>query len=115
MLKTVKQSYVNIDKVVIAKNYVGYPLVQFYMQYDPATYQKEGSPKDAAYGGFGKFYFSPKDCPSWQTQDKFPKGLSIIYVNRGTCPRDWRYRETIIHRSDNSPAFKLVYATAPTH
>ncbi len=110
MIQTVKKSYDLYDKIIITKSMGGiYPLVQFYMQYDPKIYQQEGSPKDRAYTGFGKFFFVPIDCPSLEKNKKFPNAKRIIYINRGICPQDANYKETIIYREDNSIALHIVY------
>lgn len=110
MIKMVKKSYNGYDKIVMTKSMGGvYPLVQFYMHYDPKIYQKEGSPKDAAYTGFGKFFFVPLGCPSLEKNKKFPKAERIIYVNTAICPKDIRYSEAVIYREDGTLGFRIVY------
>ncbi len=110
MILTVKKSYDTYDKIVITKSMGGiYPLIQFYMQYDPGVYQEEGSPKDREYMGFGKFFFVSFDCPSLEKSKKLPEADRIIYVNRGSCKSDTRYRETVILREDGTEAFRVVY------
>jgi len=110
MMKVVNENYNNYDKIVVTTSTGGtYPLIQFYSRYNPKLYQQEGSPKDAAYSGFGKFFFVPIDCPSLKINKKLPKADSIIYINRGICSQDVNYRETIIHREDGTEAFRIVY------
>lgn len=110
MILTVKKSYDSYDKIIVTKSMGGiYPLIQFYMRYDPKLYQQEGSPKDREYTGFGKFFFVPVECPSLQKSDKLPKAERIIYVNRGNCQPDIRYKETVIYREDGTEAFRIVY------
>ncbi len=104
--------YVNINSgkfetVVLTKTGGGYPLVQFYAQYDPATYQKEGSPKDKPYGGFGKFFFVDHECPSLEMDNKIPQ-KKVLFINNGICKKDIRYTEEVIYRTDNTPAFRIV-------
>lgn len=111
MLLTVKDSYNDYDKIVVTKSMGGtYPLVQFFMGYDPKIYQQEGSPKDKEYTGFGKFFFVSFDCPSLEKSEKLPKVDRILYVNRGICRQDTRYKETVIYREDSTEAFRIVYA-----
>lgn len=109
MLKTVKDSYGSVDKVVVTKGAGGiYPLILFYMQYDPRVYQAEGSPKDRDYTGFGKFFFVPQVCPFQQKDDRFPKNQKILYVERGDCPVGLP-QEKIIYQKDGTKVFHLVY------
>src|SRR3989338_7902764 len=112
MMEEVKKSYNSYDKVVITKYQGGtYPLVLFYMKFDPRQYQKEGSPKSKEYGGFGKFFFVPQDCPSVQTTDKTPSGR-ILFVDYGGCKWDKSLafkKITFIDREDRSKAFRMVY------
>lgn len=105
MVKTVKKSYEDYDKIIIAKTGGIYPLILFYMQFDPREYQNAGSPKDKEYTGFGKFYFVPQECPSINRDDRFPRVKKTIYVDRGTCTSSG----TIIYREDGSVAFRIVY------
>src|SRR3989344_1409608 len=87
MIQTLKKDYSNYDKIIVTKSAGGiYPLVLFYMQYDPLTYQAEGSTKDREYTGFGKFYFVPQECPSINGDARFPLKGKILFVNKGECP-----------------------------
>lgn len=107
-ISEVKKSYDSYDHVVITKTTGGlYPLVLFYMKYDPATYQNEGSPKDPEYKGFGKFIFVPQDCPYQNRDPRFPKGKTI-FVERGDCP-DVSVQSKTIKREDGTNAYKIVY------
>lgn len=106
MIQTVKKSYDSYDKVIVTKSMGGmYPLILFYMQFDPREYQNEGSPKDKEYTGFGKFYFVPQECPSVNRDDRFPRVKKAIYVDRGTCTSSGK----MIYREDGTKAFRIVY------
>lgn len=113
MMSIVKKSYASYDKVVMTK-YQGetYPLVLFYMQYDPKEYQNEGSPKARDYGGFGKFFFAPQDCPSVQTSEKTPNAPRILFIDKGDCPMDKSLehkRLEYVYREDGTKAFRIIY------
>lgn len=110
MMETVKKSYDSYDSIIITKSTGGlYPLVLFYMKYDPQTYQKEGSPKDLDYRSFGKFLFVPQDCPSINRDSKFPKTKNTIFVDKGDCPHLPGQNSIMILREDKTPAYKIVY------
>ncbi|MDP2649853.1 MAG: glycosyltransferase family 39 protein [bacterium] len=113
MMDVVKENYSKYDLIVMSKYQGGiYPLVLFYMQYDPKHYQEEGSPKNKDYGGFGKFFFVPQDCPSVQRNDKTPKVDRILYIDKGDCPFDkiMLYKELkYVNREDGTKAFRIVY------
>jgi 4-amino-4-deoxy-L-arabinose transferase-like glycosyltransferase len=107
MTAYLKANYDLYDKIVITKDAGGiYPLILFYMQYDPRMYQVEGSPKDAAYTGFGKFYFVPQACPSYDKDDRFPKEGIILYVNKGEC-KSRGIVKTVL-KEDGTKAFHVV-------
>src|SRR3990167_3108152 len=79
MVNLVKKDYARYDKIIITKSLGGvYPLVLFYMKYDPNQYQKEGSPKDIDNTGFGKFFFADAACPSIDRDPRFPKAEKTI-------------------------------------
>lgn len=106
MIQTVKKFYDSYDKVIVTKSMGGiYPLILFYMKYDPVAYQMAGSPKDKEYTGFGKFYFVPQECPSINRDDRFPRVKKTIYVDRGTCTSSG----AMIYREDGTKAFRIVY------
>ncbi len=113
MMSYVKKEYDNYDLIVISKYQGGiYPLVLFYMQYDPGQYQKEGSPKNKDYSGFGKFFFVPQDCPSVGARRKAFIGKSILFIDKGDCLSDKdfvRRRYNFIYREDGTKAFRIVY------
>lgn len=110
MVAEIKNSYQEYDKVIVTKNTGGiYPNILFYMQYDPASYQKEGSLKDQDYKGFGKFVFVPQDCPSVNRDPNFPEFESAIFVDRGVCPLVEGQNHKIIYRGDRTPAYRIVY------
>lgn len=106
MIKAVAKSYDSYDSVIITKAMGGiYPLILFHSKYDPAVYQKEGSPKDKEYSGFGKFFFVPQECPSLQKDDRFPQARRILYVDKGECSTGG----VLIYREDGTKAFRIVY------
>ncbi len=111
MMKVVKGNYNKYDIIAISKYQGGvYPLVLFYMQYNPKTYQLEGSPKNNDYGGFGKFFFVPQDCPS-QAAKKILLGKHSLYIDKGDC-EDKAYkpeRYSFVYREDGTKAFRIVY------
>ncbi len=112
MVMDVKASLANYDKVIVTKAESGVGIITlFYMQYDPATYQKEGSHQDKAYTGFGKFFFTNAFCPSAQPDPKYPKAKKIIYVDDGTCPDSAMLglKHTDIVRKDDTRVFRIVY------
>ncbi len=109
MIKTVKASYSKIDKVVVTKDAGGiYPLILFYMKYDPKLYQSEGAPKDKVYTGFGKFFFVPQACPSHQRDNRFPNGAKFIYIDKGECVDNTPHQK-IIYRKDGTKVFNIIY------
>lgn len=108
MMKIVKASYATVDKVIVTKTTGGiYPLILFYMKYDPKIYQAEGSAKDRDYSGFGKFFFVPQACPSQEKDERFPKEKKILYVEKGECEGDGNWQK-VIYRQDSTRAFHLV-------
>jgi 4-amino-4-deoxy-L-arabinose transferase-like glycosyltransferase len=113
MIDVVKKDYSSSNKIVVSKSFGGiYPLVLFYMKYDPATYQDEGSPKDKSDGGFGKFFFTSSACPSVDRDPKVPKVSNIVFIDNGTCPsyktlKNHKY--LYIYRKDGTKAFRIVY------
>ena len=113
MMSYVKKDYNNYDLIAMSKYQGGiYPLVLFYMQYDPSRYQAEGSPKNKDYGGFGKFFFVPQDCPSLQSRNRVPDPSRTLYIDKGDCPLDKSLpakRSKYIHREDGTKAFRIVY------
>lgn len=109
MVKAVKSSYNNADRIIVTKSAGGiYPLILFYMNYDPITYQSEGSPKDKDYAGFGKFFFVPQACPSREKDNRFPKTKKAIYIDKGECENSSQ-RGKIIYRKDGTRVFNIVY------
>ena len=101
------------DKIIITKGTGGvFPLILFYNKYDPTTYQMGESHGDAAYTGFGKYFFAPQDCPSANRDNRFPTGKKLIFVDRGDCPDDKRIAQKktkYILREDGTKAFRIVY------
>jgi hypothetical protein len=113
MMQIVKKDYSTYDQIVVTKNFGGiYPLILFYMKYNPATYQKEGSPKDKEDTGFGKFFFVVAACPSIDRDPKVPKVKKSIYIDSGTCPGYKGLnllKHTDVYRKDGTKAFRIVY------
>jgi 4-amino-4-deoxy-L-arabinose transferase-like glycosyltransferase len=110
MVLATQKEYNNFDTIIMTKASGGiYPHVLFFTKYDPATYQKEGSPKDPDFGGFGKFIFSPQICPSINGDDKLPKTGKILYIDGGTCKVSPLLKQKRIQREDGTTAFILVY------
>ena len=113
MMDVVKKDYSSYNKIVISKSFGGiYPLVLFYMKFDPSIYQKEGSPKDKDDTGFGKFFFVPSACPSVDKDPKVPKVERIIFIDNGTCPNYDNlkyYKHSYVYRKDGLKAFRIVY------
>ncbi len=113
MMNNVKQNYNKYDLIVMSKYQGGiYPLVLFYMQYDPKQYQAEGSPKNKDYGGFGKFFFVPQDCPSIQNSGKILDVKHVLYIDKGDCPWDkiLEFKKIkYIYREDRTKAFRIVH------
>lgn len=113
MMEIVKKDYSNSDKIVVSKSFGGiYPLVLFYMQYNPDTYQKEGSPKDMPGKGFGKFFFVTSACPSFDRDPNVPKVNKLIFIDNGTCPsyKSLKFlKHTYVNRKDGTQAFRIVY------
>lgn len=109
MMGMINASYNKVDKIIITKTTGGiYPLVLFYSHYDPAIYQKEGSLKDKDFLGFGKFIFSPSQCPSEQDANLVKKGEKAIFVDNGICEENSPIKN-MIYGKDGSKAFRLVY------
>ncbi|MDP2638379.1 MAG: glycosyltransferase family 39 protein [Candidatus Levybacteria bacterium] len=113
MMKVVNENYDKYDSIVISKFQGGiYPLVLFYSKYNPATYQKEGSPKNADYKGFGKFFFVPQDCPSVSGNKKNPLSKKTLYLDKGDCPESFILKDlktAFIYTEDGAKAFRVVY------
>lgn len=98
------------DKVFVTKSLGGiYPHFLFFMQYDPLAYQKEGSPKDRDYKGFGPYIFVPQACPSYEKDDKFPLAVHPLFVDNGTCKISTVYKTEGVFREDGTRAFTVVY------
>lgn len=110
MMDVVKQHYNTYDKIVMTKNGQGvYPLVLFFMRYDPRVYQQEGSPKDKEYKGFGKFIFVPQSCPSIDKNDLYPEALRTIYINAPGCKQIKNVSYTDIFKEDGTLAFRIQF------
>lgn len=110
LMRLVNESYESVDKIVITKATGGiYPIVLFYAKYDPQAYQKEGSPKDKEYTGFGKFFFVPQACPMYDRDGRFPKEEKIIYINKGDCKDSILYKLHDVYKEDGARAFRIAY------
>src|SRR3989344_81129 len=115
MMKIVKDNYLNTNGIIISKSFGGiYPLVLFYMQYDPVQYQKEGSPKDKPGKGFGKFYFANSECPSYNLDPSIPIAKNTIIIDSGNC-KDYKglnlLKHTNLYRKDGTRAFRIIYVS----
>jgi 4-amino-4-deoxy-L-arabinose transferase-like glycosyltransferase len=113
MVKYVESNYKTYDKVFVTKSFGGiYPIILFYMHYDPAKYQQEGSTKDKEGTGFGKFYFVSGGCPSVDLDPGAPKVNRAIYIDNGTCKyyKGLKYKKYFyVSRKDGSKVFRVVY------
>ena len=113
MMDRVNENYQSYDMVIMSKYQGGiYPLVLFYAKFDPAEYQKSGSQKSADYKGFGKFVFTPQDCPSVQSTNEIKKGKRTMYGDKGDCPFDKTLafrKHSFVLREDGTKAFRIVY------
>lgn len=113
VMEIVKKDYDNYNKIVFNKAAGGvYPLILFYMKYDPAMYQKEGSTKDKIDTGFGKFFFVSSACPFLDKDSSVPKVNKIIYIEEGSCRDSSLLKNTKyidIYRKEGTKAFRIVY------
>jgi hypothetical protein len=59
----------------------------FFWPIDPATYQKEGSPRDTDNAWYRNFFFVPDACPSllYNANVQALKGNRILYVDKTEC------------------------------
>lgn len=110
MVSSILPEYATADKIIVTKDNGGiYPLILFYMRYDPKLYQHEGSTKDREYTGFGKFFFVPQACPFTTRDNRFPKTTKTIYIESGQCPPAKYVRQTYLSRLDGTHVFHIVY------
>lgn len=89
------------DKVIVSKGQGGtYMHFLFFQEFDPAEYQKLGSPKDKDYGGFGKLIFVPQECVSGKEALLVASGKcqEMPFVGGGAMP---------IYREDGTIAFRI--------
>lgn len=113
VMTLVKKDYQNYDKIVVTKSFGGiYPLVLFYMKYDPSLYLNQGHTKDANDTGFGKFFFVNAACPSVDKDSHFPKVGKIMYIEDGKC-RNYKalnyIKHTYVLDLDGTKAYRIVY------
>lgn len=90
----------------------------FYSRYDPQTYQDEGSLKDIDHKGFGKYQFTPDECPlrGGETLDDTVTGEEgLLYIIKGTCmiPTHSIKHVKTINWNDGNPAFILLEYVKP--
>ena len=109
MIEEIKRVYNSYDKIIISKSQAMYPLILFYMKYDPKTYLAEGHTKDREYTGFGKFFFVPQNCPIIDRNSRFPKAKHTLYVNSPECKDNQSVKYHDIYREDGTKAFKIAY------
>lgn len=99
------------DKIVVTKSQGGiYMHFLFFQKFDPAEYQKLGSPKDKDYQGFGKIVFVPDSCPTDPLVGPLKKpGAKVLFVAGGNCLNLPATSEEIklIRREDETVAFRL--------
>jgi Dolichyl-phosphate-mannose-protein mannosyltransferase len=113
MVTELQQIQNNYDKIVITKAHQSpYIYLLFFMKYDPATYQRLGSPRDLDYAGFDKYLFVPLDCPNetyWQTMAREYPGKNVLYINKSGCVVT-KYAKLIntVSWRDGSVAFQFV-------
>lgn len=75
---------INAEKEHYKSVYIGkfaetsYHFFLFFTQYDPQTYQAEGSPKDENFKGFDTYIFIPRECPEVAEKNS-------LYVGKGDC------------------------------
>lgn len=106
----------NYQEVVITKALSSpYIYFLFYEKYSPGLYQKEGSPRDLDYTGFGKYLFVPDDCPLRPyipSQNKIKPERNVLYINKAACPvyTNEKVLKTIYWK-DANPAVRLVEYT----
>lgn len=109
MIKTIKSSYDSVDSIIVTKSAGGvYPLVLFYMNYDPDLYLSGKLSKDIDYTGFGKFFFVPQACPFKDRDNQFPRGKKMIFLDKGECISNAIYQKTI-YRKDGTKVFNIIY------
>ncbi len=88
--------------------------ILFYWPIDPATYQKEGSPRDTDNARYGKFFFVTEACPSTLQNPKVRAiaATRILYVDKAECNIDPNDRLIQTIQFDNSlNAYYLVEKT----
>lgn len=111
MVATISAHAAHYDKIVITRSKgTIWPLIVFYSEYNPKTYQREGSTKDTAYTGFGNYFFVPEACPSLVHDPKYPKG-KLLFVEHGeVCKKQVIGKSyQFIYRGDGTKAFRIVY------
>jgi len=112
MMELVQKEAPFYDHIVTTKTQGGYPLFQFYTKYNPETYQKEGSPKDPDYKGFGKFIFTSDPCPFSSKDKLIPKKGKTIFIEESVCketPLLQTVPFTYISREDGTKIFRVVF------
>lgn len=106
LISTINDLSSDYDKIYFTKSHSGpHIYILFFNKYDPATYQKEGSPGDPDFGGFGKYTFFGQDC---LPEEKKPNE-KFLYINKGECvPGENAKLLKTIYWADKSPAFKVL-------
>lgn len=112
LMETLKELSPHYKKIVVTKTQQGASIaILFWSKYDPATYQKEGSPADKSYGGFGKYIFAPEGCPLSPDLKGVVKGeVGTLYINKGECvtPQTNAKHIKTINWQDGNPAFQIL-------
>ncbi len=109
LITSVTQLYPDYEKILVTKGHgAPYIFFLFYQKYDPAHYQSLGSPRDPDYGGFDKYIFIPRDCPSQEKENALQEEKTL-FIDRGECEeRPYAQVLETIYREDKTPAFHLV-------
>lgn len=83
----------------------------FYLKFDPATFQKMGSPREVDNLRFGKLLFKYGPCPvlayPLEKVDLLKDKVFIVKSDECNIPPQWEIIKTI-NTPDGSPAFKVI-------
>jgi 4-amino-4-deoxy-L-arabinose transferase-like glycosyltransferase len=105
---SLKELYPTYDVIVSQKML---EQMLFYWPVDPATYQKDGSPRDFENARYKKFLFVSDACPSYlnNVTVKAISGQRTLYVDLGQCQvtKNTKVIKTIPYRNTLT-AFRLV-------
>lgn len=114
LVQFLNQEKVNYDQVFVSK-YYGSPYIffLFYTPFNPADYQRLGSPRDFDFRGFDHYLFFPLDCPS-QSIEAIKREGKILFLDAGICDIP-QYATVVktINWEDNSPMFRALKINQP--